>query len=727
MPPYAFPATATSKGRRFTFKKTTKLIGTVKCDGLPISTPGGWVAIDTETTGLDPWGTLGVDRTVAPARPFMFTLCNADGETACVRWQVNPHTREVTKDDASFAVLNKIFSDPSIDKVFHNAPYDYRMIRLSGFTIRGRIFDTIMGMHTVNPAEDTFKLKPLSLKYLGIEMDDQEDLCNSVKAVRRVVQSAKRAKEKGQDFDSYYADFSLSEEVEGDFFLGDEALCEKYGRTDAYRTAALWIAINEKLAEDDQLKTIFEKETKLGEVLRSMEDTGIRLDKDRTEDLIAFYNDVRDNARRTIVAEAGADFNPNSPKQMTKIFFGDRGFTPLQYSFNKQKKEFTKCQHCKGEGCNVCQGTGRNPKCDSEFLASIGVAHETDDSGNDILVEKDRLAYALLHESAADTMLQYINQYYAFKTFENGVWVVHPNYKQHGTRTSRLSAEKPNMQNVASDESGKKRVNVPYRARECFIPRDEFVYYIPDYSQIEVWILFLRAKAEKPLAALAAGGDAHQNIASLIWGDTYDLSIAKEAEKLKPEEITPEQKKHLKKHKQVRKRAKNLQFCKIYGGGPDKIAQMIGCPPEEAREFIAQYDERLPEVKQFMNETIRQAKRYGEIRNAYGRLYIIDRQFAYRATNYDIQGSAADLIKSAMINCYDLSQEAAYLGNLRMLLSIHDELLFEVHKSIDSEETMRRITEAMSRDYKFLGSPIPFPIGMKVAKTRWNESYEIKL
>jgi DNA polymerase-1 len=283
---------------------------------------------------------------------------------------------------------------------------------------------------------------------------------------------------------------------------------------------------------------------------------------------------------------------------------------------------------------------------------------------------------------------------------------------------------------VATDESPKKKVDIPYRSRECFIPRDGFIFFIPDYSQIEVWLLFLRAKAQDAINALAGGGDAHQAVATLIWGNTYDLTIALRAEKKEKALLTQEEKHHLKVHKKIRKRAKNLQFCKIYGGGSAKVAIMIGdgCTVEQAEQFIKEYDARLPFVKQFMSETIRQAKRQGWIRNAYGRKFFVDKQFAYRATNYDIQGSAADLIKNAMSACYDLSTSPEYLGKLHLLLSIHDELLFEVHHSIDNLETKKAIAECMSRDYKFLECPIPFPIGFKVSSTRWSETdSEVKL
>jgi DNA polymerase I-like protein with 3'-5' exonuclease and polymerase domains len=710
--------------------KPRHLIGEPKCDLYDFRIINSWFSLDTETTGLDPWGTAGVDRTIEPARPFMATLCNEEGETACLRWPVDAFTRKVIPDRDSWAKLQELLGDASITKVMFNAAFDFRMLRLSGFTIRGPILDALMGIHTISPDEMSFGLKPICAKYLNIPEDDQRELQESVKEARRPVQGAQLAKRKGKEYDPILVQYRLSEEVAGDYFLGNEPACEKYGRLDAYRTAALHLSVAQELSQDLALTEIYARETKLGEVLRSMEDRGIRLDKDRAEELVAYYQGIKDSFSGVIRAETSQEFNPNSPKQLTEEFFGKRGYTPLRYSFNKAKKEFTKCMHCKGEGCAVCQTTGRNPSADGEFLAHVGIDHATDENGDDILVEKDRLAFALLHDAAADTMLQYVKQYLDSACLENGIWVVHPNYKQHGTKTSRLSAEKPNMQNVATDESPKKRVDIPYRTRECFIPREGFKFYIPDYSQIEVWLLFLRAKATDAINALAAGGDAHQAVATLIWGDTYDLAIARAAERKPTSELTQDEKFHLKQHKKIRKRAKNLQFCKIYGGGSAKVATMIGdgCTTEQAEEFIKQYDKRLPFVKVFMSDTIRQAKREGFIRNGYGRKFFVDKQFAYRATNYDIQGSAADLIKNAMSRCYDLSLSDRYVGKLFLLLSIHDELLFEVHESVDDEQTQRDIANCMQADYEFLGCPIPFPVGLKISSERWSiTDSEVKL
>jgi DNA polymerase-1 len=687
----------------------------------------GWFAIDTECTGLDPWGERGKDRVTAPCRPFAASLCNANGETAYLRWPVNPVTRGVCYDNKLFNILDDYLQDPKVAKVFFNAQYDVRMLTMAGFTIRGELYDTLIQVHTLNPEERHIALKPICQRYLQIETDDQTALKGSVMAMRRKVQAAKRAKEKGKPHDEILAGYSIAEDVEADYWLGDPEDCKKYAIRDAYRTAALHLATMPEIRADEGLFSVYERERRVIKVIEAMEDRGTRIDIARTKEVVAYYEKIRAKAKIDIVKEVGTEFNPNSPKQMTEEFFGNRGYKPLAYSFDKKKQKHTPCQHCKGHGCTICQETGKNPSCNSDFLVGIALKHETDAAGNDVVKVVDKLAHALLYESASDTMLAYAKNYLLYACQTSDGHIVHPNYKQVGTITGRLSCTKPNLQNVASDDSGKKKVDVAYRLRECFIPREEFTLYLPDYSQIEVWILFLRAKAPEAVKALAAGGDAHQIVANLIWGHLYNANHAKEDAEKDSKSLSKERLANLKKYKQCRKLAKNLQFCKIYGGGPAKIASMIGCSKDEALKFIADYDERLPDVARFMKETVTLAKRQGWIRNAYGRRYPIDRQFAYRATNYDIQGTAADLLKSAMLNVYDLFQTPRYLGKAFMLLSIHDELMLEIHKSIDDMKTKKDIAAAMGRDYKFLGAPILFPVGMKVANERWSESTEIKM
>ncbi len=228
------------------------------------------------------------------------------------------------------------------------------------------------------------------------------------------------------------------------------------------------------------------------------------------------------------------------------------------------------------------------------------------------------------------------------------------------------------------------------------------------------------------LDTLYAGGDFHGNIASLIWGSEWDDKIARAAEHLKPDQMTAEQKKHLKIKKRWRKRAKNVMFTKLYGGGLGRVAETISCPVDEAKEFVDQYDERLPGVRNYMHETVGLAKRQGFVINPFGRRYPIHRDVAYKATNYMVQGTAAEIMKNAMIRVDALCQEK-YERLMYLLLQIHDELIIEVKREAHCERAMVDVVRAMNADYKVLGCKVPFPVGMKIAEERWSDCQDIKL
>jgi DNA polymerase I-like protein with 3'-5' exonuclease and polymerase domains len=567
-------------------------------------------------------------------------------------------------------------------------------------------------MSVIKSDEFTYALKPLCKKYFSIEADDEDDLHKSTVSARRL------AKKSG---------WAIADAVEADYWLGDPAACLKYGLRDALRVVYLRKAHMQHFQENSDALRVYDREMELMATLERMECRGVAIDESRNTELRKFYEKIASESWAGVCAAGGANLNLASPKQMTMEFFGMREHSPLLYSTNKKKGNIpVACQHCKGSGCLVCQDTGQNPKCDGEFLAHIGVKHEQDDAGQDKLVMGDPLAWHILHHSAASSMLRFVEQYKDLAVVEadTDCRIIHPNYRQTGARTARMSAERPNLQNVASDDSGKKKVDVPYRPREIFVPRPGTLFHVPDYSQIEVWILALLSKDKELIAALTAGGDAHQNVADLIWGHTYDRACAKRDAEKDPLKLSPAALANLKRYKTGRKRAKNLQFCKIYGGGAKKIASMIKTSVDEAKTFISDYDLRLPAVKRYMDESIAIAKAKGEVVNPFGRVYSVDPGYEYRATNYLIQGTAAEVMKNAMSRLDKLYAEK-WDDKARLLLQIHDELIIEVDRNADCEQLRKDTVRAMGLDALTLGSPVPFPVGYKITEERWSQCMDV--
>lgn len=683
-------------------------------------------AIDTECTGLDPWGEAGLDRKHAPCRPFFVSLCDWEGNTASIRYEVNPKTREVLYGDSpQTRNLLAALRNPKIIKIFANAKYDRPMLRMGlGAEIAGPVVDVLLVQYCIEPTSYLRGLKPICSKLLKIGDEDEKDLHTSTMLGRR------EAKANG---------WAIAEDLKADYHLAAPGILRKYGELDAFRTMALHQAQQELLSDPENegqhfapgVQDLIKREHAVMDELENMEAAGVRICPTTLESLRSLYGGiVKENVKAMQKEAKTKGFNPNSWQSKQKEFFGARKHTPLAYSSKGRGRSmvYSACCWCKGEGCNICQGTGRSPKCDADFLDSVGI----DRTGGGFK-KKDPLAFAMLHHSAADTMLGFCDQYKEKAVIENagalgcGPLVLHPNYNQTTVVTTRLSSSNPNLQNVASDDSGKKKTEIPYRVRELFIPRAGKCFLAPDYSQIEVWVLALLAEGRLPpgerglLQQLAKGGDAHQIVADMIWPDAYDRKVvkkAKEKEKAgKP--LTEEEKAEKKKAARVRKIIKTINFGIMYGSGDDKTAEAIGVTTAEAREMKAQYFATFPAVKSFMESIQKEAKRVGYIDSPYGVRYRAERGAEYRLTNYIIQGTAAQLLKSGMLALGKLFR-TKYKGRARMLLQIHDELLIECDKELGECLDFRREVEAaMSTDWKRLGCPIPFPIGMKHTTAAW--------
>jgi len=219
--------------------------------------------------------------------------------------------------------------------------------------------------------------------------------------------------------------------------------------------------------------------------------------------------------------------------------------------------------------------------------------------------------------------------------------VIHAEFNQLGTRTGRFSSSNPNLQNVPPD------------LREAFVPRDGRVLVSIDYSQIELRILAELSRAQKMLQAFAAEKDLHQITASLIYAQ--------------PEEaITDEQ----------RKIGKNVNFAVIYGMGPESLAKRLKIDEKKAKEFLDNFFKEYSEIKHLRNKLEKEVQGRRGFSNPYGRWLSLKPDERYRALNYLIQSTAADLLKQAMVRIGKL------LGKYssQILLTIHDELVIEMPK-----------------------------------------------
>lgn len=614
------------------------------------------LAVDTETTGLNPWRPKS-RWGVAPDRPFAFSFCDSEGKTAYVRWEVDLFDRSIIYSRKSLRQVREIMADPTISKVFHNVGFDHRMSEMSDIPVRGELHDTIFLMHVLTGGgERSYQLKPLAEKFLDVDQEDQRELIKSVHSARREGKKKKWAiaQEATHGTKPVYADF----------WLGDREMCEEYAVTDAVRTMLLFREAHKEVMKDPDMAKVYQRELNLFWVVRDMEQIGCRVHPRDIERLKVFYREYMAKQMLLVNRNGGKGLNFNSPAQMHKKFYDELGHEP---KYNDTG--------------------GRS--LDSKQLAKLG--------------KTDKLAKAILEWKAGDHMLSaFLNPYDRFMVQEGkGLWVLHPKFKQCGPITGRFSCSDPNLMNVASEDTGDRKTDIALKPRECLGPRDGHIWYMPDWSQIEVWIFAFAAKDPTMMDALLSGKDFHETNAFKAWGKAPD---------------------YLEKKKIYRKRAKALFFGRLYGGGRRTAAATLECSMAEAGDYIAEFESGLPGVKEFIEKTSEQVLRDGFIKNVFGRKYTIPRDYAYKGVNYLVQGTAADVCKRAMIRIH--KHEKRYSGS-NLVLTLHDEFAIESPVKFHSKPHMLGIIDCMQRDSKVLGIPVKVPVDMELVESRWSSSREL--
>jgi len=353
-------------------------------------------------------------------------------------------------------------------------------------------------------------------------------------------------------------------------------------------------------------------------VLVDLEWTGIRVDVDLLRRLGNELARDLDALATEIAAIAGEDLNLNSPRQLAAVLF--------------EKHQLP-----------VLRRTKTGPSTDAKVLEELaGMGHELPQ----LILDYRELQK--LKSTYADTLPLEVNAH---------TGRIHTSFVQTGAATGRLSSTDPNLQNIP--------VRTPRGAaiRRAFVPAEGCTLLVADYSQIELRLMAHLSGDPAFVEAFQQGGDIHRQTAALVFNVPLD-------------QVTPEQ----------RGRAKTINFGVIYGQGAFALGRSLGITQEEAKEFITQYFTRFSGVRAYLDATVEFARREGFVETILGRRRYIpeikDRNFNTRAygernaQNSPLQGSAADLIKLAMIRIHALLGERG-LGS-RMLLQVHDELVFEV-------------------------------------------------
>lgn len=407
-----------------------------------------------------------------------------------------------------------------------------------------------------------------------------------------------------------------------------------YAAEDADITFQLYEFFNKKLKEEGLEKLAHEVEFPLVPVLRQMEFNGIKIDVDGLREFSKQLEISLEQYTKQIYSLAGAEFNINSTKQMQEILF-----TNLQLKPTKKTK------------------TGYST--DARSLEMLRGEHDIID------IILDYRQVSKLKSTYADSLP---------KLIEKSTGRIHTTYNQTVASTGRLSSLDPNLQNIPI------RTELGKEIRKAFIPTDEsYTILSADYSQIELRIMASICSDPGLTEAFKKGEDIHKSTAALVFQVPLD-------------EVTAD----------MRRKAKEVNFGILYGIGAFGLASRLQIPRAHAQEVIDTYFETFKNVKAFMEDSVEQAKTKGYAETLLGRRrYLrninssnrVIRQFEERvAINMPIQGTAADMIKLAMIKIHN--ELFKRKTKTKMVLQVHDELVFDAHKD-ELNELQPMIIELM--------------------------------
>ena len=410
-----------------------------------------------------------------------------------------------------------------------------------------------------------------------------------------------------------------------------------------------------KMQDNSSEKLYREIELPLAGVLADMEEAGFCIDMQGLADYGEKLKEETDALAERIYFLAGEEFNINSPKQLGNILF-----EKLKLPSGKKTK------------------TGYSTN--AEILEKLASKHP---------IVSDILDYRQLTKLIGT----YVVGLLKLATEEGRI---HTNFKQTGTATGRLSSAEPNLQNIPV------RTDAGRELRKFFLPRDGYKLISADYSQIELRLLACIANDEAMLSAFKSGTDIHTSTASAVFGVPVDM-------------VTPI----------LRKRAKAVNFGIVYGIGEYSLSQDLDISVKQAKEYIESYLASYPGVSAYLRDIVKYATEHDSVDTLYGRTRYIPeiqskngvmRKFGERvAMNSPIQGSAADIIKIAMLNVSKRLENSDI--DAKLILQVHDELIIEA-RADQAEKAAQILKEEMENAVQL---PIPLTVDLSIGD-RWYET-----
>lgn len=436
------------------------------------------------------------------------------------------------------------------------------------------------------------------------------------------------------------------------FAYVDLAKASNYACEDVYGVLLLWESYQQQLKENNLLELLIDVEAPLIPILAHMEMAGIKVDKNYLQELSSEFSEKLAALEKDIHELAGKEFNINSPSQLGKVLFEDLGLPH-----------------------------GRKTK----------TGYSTDIKVLEKLAPKHKLpAQVISYRNLSKLLSTYVDK--LAELADETTARVHTSFNQAVTATGRLSSSNPNMQNIPI------RTEDGNRIRRAFIPSEGLCFLSADYSQIDLRVMAHYSQDKALLQAFQSGADIHSRTAAQIF------SIAE-----------------MMVNSEMRRVAKSINFGIVYGMSAFGLSAQLEISRKEAQQFIDKYFDHYSGVKVFMESVVEQAREDGFVTTLLNRRRAVPeidaknrvrREFAERtAINTPIQGTAADIIKLAMIAVEaELEKEGL---SAKLLLQVHDELVFELPEN-ELEETKKVVKRVMENALKL---DVPLVVNFEEGKS----------
>lgn len=621
-----------------------------------------YIAFDVETTGFLKY---------EGDKIFSYSTTDWHGNTEVVRLDGKDRKKNIKK-------LKDFWADTSIAKIGHNIKFDMSFVDAMGIEIPRdtEIHDTMIMHQMLMNLAKSHALDNLALKYYSYPLDQDENIKKHIQKYQR------EHRKTGERINA------------SGYHTVPHDLMHKYQVADTERTMLLYQLFVKELYKDKPMWNDYLNEMHLLYTSMRMEKFGILTDVRQANKLIRFLDKEIQQNRKDMLKLVGKDVNYNSSKQVAELIYDDLGF---------------KCRH------NTKSGARGVPK---EMLL------EQREKESHPIFDK------ILKERAYTKGHSMVSSYLDMMHPETKR--MHPNLRTNQARTGRQSCSDPNLQNVSKEISVNTVYGVP--ARNCFRCDPGHVLFFIDYAGIEFRLIVDDAGEDEFIEVMANGGDVHDVASSELYGENWDLIeqlVSSPAGVKLPDWIThiPEEdyKGDFKLLRyQMRAGAKNYEFGVAYGGAFAAITKdLIGLTPKQKREGNKRFAKRWPKVHGFTKDKIAQVRKTGFVTTAFGRKLYVERDKAYTASNYVIQGTAAGILKRAENRVDDWSYYEVD-DRIRNVVTVHDELVLSYPREFlpKNDIYLPKIAELMT---SFKEIKVPLEVEFEMSHTNWSNVQEIKV